>query len=234
MERGFKYTFRIQPNQTAMAKGAGDGLKALGIKTVVMLHEDSIFGQGTADIFKKMAGDYGINVLGDVAYSLNNLTDLTTEVSKVQALNPDAVVVTGDGAGAVEEAVRGLAVRCVGAEDFEEGMGRSLAAGLRHLDPACAGALVVLCDQPALTAEHLARLVEAWVAAPASAAASGYAGTVGVPAVLPRAWFPKLMTARGDRGARDLLRENAGEIRVVPDERLSQGVDRPEEAAELH
>ncbi|MFI5119753.1 MAG: NTP transferase domain-containing protein [Thermoanaerobaculia bacterium] len=145
----------------------------------------------------------------------------------------DAVLVTGDGARAVEDAVRGLAVRCVAAEDFDEGMGRSLAAGLRHLDPACAGALVVLCDQPALTAEHLARLVEVWEGAPESAAASGYAGTVGVPSVLPRAWFPRLMAARGDRGARDLLREHAGEVRVVPDERLGEDVDRPEEAAGL-
>lgn len=145
----------------------------------------------------------------------------------------DAVVVTGDHADAVEEALRGLAVRCVVAEDFDEGMGRSLAAGLRHLDSACTGALVVVCDQPALTAEHLARLVEAWEAASSSAAASGYAGTVGVPAVLPRAWFPPLMSACGDRGARDLLREHAGEIRVVPDERLGEDIDHPEEAAGL-
>jgi CTP:molybdopterin cytidylyltransferase MocA len=145
----------------------------------------------------------------------------------------DAVLVTGDHAKVVEEAVRGLAVRCVGAGDLDEGMGRSLAAGLRHLDPICAGALVVLCDQPALTAEHLARLVEAWDVAPASAAASGYAGTVGVPAVLPQAWFSKLMTARGDRGARDLLREHAGEIRVIQDERLGEDVDDPEDAAGL-
>jgi molybdenum cofactor cytidylyltransferase len=145
----------------------------------------------------------------------------------------DAVLVTGDRAKAVEEAVHGLAIRCVFAEDFDEGMGRSLAAGLRHLDPGCSGALVVLCDQPALTAEHLARLVEAWIAAPASAAASSYAGIVGVPAVLPRAWFPKLMTARGDHGARDLLRERAGEIRVIQDERLGEDVDHPEEAADL-
>jgi len=141
--------------------------------------------------------------------------------------------VTGDGAEAVEDAVRGLAVRCVSAEDFDEGMGRSLAAGLTHLDPVCAGALVILCDQPALTAEHLARLVEAWQAAPASAAASGYAGIVGVPAVLPRPWFPKLMAAGGDRGARDLLRENAREIRVIVDERLAEDVDLPEGAAGL-
>jgi CTP:molybdopterin cytidylyltransferase MocA len=143
----------------------------------------------------------------------------------------DAVVVTGGHARAVEEAVRGLAVRCVAAEDFDEGMGRSLAAGLRCLDPDCAAALVVLCDQPALTAGHLARLVEAWLAAPSSAAASGYAGTVGVPAVLPRAWFPRLTSARGDRGARDLLREHAGEMCVVPDERLGEDIDQPEEAA---
>ena len=145
----------------------------------------------------------------------------------------DAVVVTGDHAEAVEEALRGLAVRCVAAEDSDEGMGRSLAAGLRHLDSACAGALVVVCDQPALTAGHLARLVEAWEAVPSSAAASGYAGTVGVPAVLPRAWFPRLMGAGGDRGARELLREHAGEIPVVPDERLGEDVDHPEEAAGL-
>jgi CTP:molybdopterin cytidylyltransferase MocA len=145
----------------------------------------------------------------------------------------DAVVVTGDNAKAVEEAVHGVAVRCVAAEDFDEGMGRSLAAGLLHLDPACAAALVVLCDHPALTSGHLARLVEAWEAAPASAAASGYAGTVGVPAVLPRPWFPRLMSTRGDRGARDLLREHGGEICVVPDERLGEDIDHPEEAAGL-
>jgi CTP:molybdopterin cytidylyltransferase MocA len=145
----------------------------------------------------------------------------------------DAVVVTGDHAKTVEEALRGLAVRCVAAEDFDEGMGRSLAAGLRYLDPACAAALVVLCDQPALTAAHLARLVEAWEAAPSSAAASGYAGTAGVPAVLPRAWFPRLMSTRGDRGARDLLREHAVDVRIVPDDRLGVDVDRPEEMPDL-
>jgi molybdenum cofactor cytidylyltransferase len=145
----------------------------------------------------------------------------------------DAVVVTGDHAKTVEEALRGLAVRCVAAEDFDEGMGRSLAAGLRYIDPACAAALVVLCDQPALTAEHLARLVEAWEAVPSSAAASGYAGTVGVPAVLPRAWFPRLMSTRGDRGARDLLREHAAEVRIVPDDLLDVDVDRPEEMTDL-
>ena len=112
----------------------------------------------------------------------------------------DAVVVTGDRAEAVADAVRGLSVRCIKAEDFDEGLGRSLAAGLTSLDPACAGALVVLCDQPGLTAGHLTRLVEAWEAAPALAVASGYAGTVGVPAVLPRSWFSPLSDARDARG----------------------------------
>ena len=80
-----------------------------------------------------------------------------------------------------------------------------------------------LCDQPALTAEHLAALVEAWRAVPSSAAASGYAGTVGVPAVLPRAWFPS-----ADGGPRRPRRARPPQgkcrrIRVVPDERLGAG-----------
>lgn len=100
-ERGFKYTFRIQPNQTAMAKGAAEGLKALReatgqpLETVVLLHEDSLFGTGCADRFKELAPDYGIEVLDDISYSLKGLTDLTTELSRAQALNPDVVVETG-------------------------------------------------------------------------------------------------------------------------------------------
>lgn len=100
-ERGFKYTFRIQPNQTAMALGAAEGLKALReasgqpLKTVVAMHEDSLFGTGCAEHFAALAPDYGIEVLGIIPYSLKGLTDVTVELSRVKALNPDVLVVSG-------------------------------------------------------------------------------------------------------------------------------------------
>ena len=100
-ERGFKYTFRIQPNQTVMAKGAAEGLKALReasgqpLGTVVVMYEDSLFGTGCAEHFAELAPDYGIEVLADIPYSLKGLTDVTPELSRVKALNPDVLIVTG-------------------------------------------------------------------------------------------------------------------------------------------
>lgn len=100
-ERGFKYTFRIQPNQTEMGKSAAEGLKALSeatdqpIETVVTIHEDSLFGTGCAEHFAKFATDYGFKVLADIPYSLKGLTDLTVELSRVKALNPDILVPSG-------------------------------------------------------------------------------------------------------------------------------------------
>ena len=103
------------------------------------------------------------------------------------------------------------------------------AAGLAALSPDCAGALVLLCDQPALQASHLQTLVERWRSVPARAVASAYAGVVGVPAVLPRNWFP-LVQGDGDRGARALLRERA-DVEHIVCEALALDIDTPEQLA---
>ena len=91
------------------------------------------------------------------------------------------VVVFGAVEGAVRAALSGLRFDGVYCERWEEGMGRSLAAGLGALDARCAGALVVLCDQVALTGEHLVALRDAWRRSPSGAAASGYGGVACLP-----------------------------------------------------
>jgi branched-chain amino acid transport system substrate-binding protein len=59
------------------------------------MHEDSAFGTGLAQGFGMVAPAYGIKLLGDIAYSLSGLTDLTTEMSKVKALKPDILMHSG-------------------------------------------------------------------------------------------------------------------------------------------
>lgn len=143
----------------------------------------------------------------------------------------DAVLVLGAHADAVLAGVATLALRPVQCADWERGMGTSLRAGLAALSPGCTGALVLLCDQPDLDAAHLQCLVKAWHGDPARAAASAYAGVLGVPALLPRAWFADLATLDGDRGARDLLRLRAAQVHAVPCAPLSRDIDVP---ADLH
>ena len=138
-----------------------------------------------------------------------------------------ALLVLGAQADATWAAIEDLDLQRVDCPDWSDGLGASLRAGLAAVSPECEGALVLLCDQPALDAAHLQSLVGSWRHDPARAVASAYAGVLGVPALLPRAWFEALSRNTGDRGARDLLRERVDDVKAIPAPALSMDIDRP-------
>jgi CTP:molybdopterin cytidylyltransferase MocA len=143
----------------------------------------------------------------------------------------ELIVVLGHAAERMRAALDALPVRTLLAAGHASGMAASLRAGIAALDTDCAGALVALTDQPALDATHLIALRDAWRATPARAAASAYAGVLGVPALLPRAWFARIAQLEGDVGARALLRERAGEVIAVPAPALARDLDTPADLA---
>jgi len=88
-------------------------------------------------------------------------------------------------------------------DEWSEGMASSIRIGVRMLGAVAKdadGVLLMTCDQPAVTAEHLRALMKT-----GEVTASAYAGRRGVPAYLPSAAFAQLMDLRGDAGARNLL-----------------------------
>jgi len=143
----------------------------------------------------------------------------------------DALIVLGAHADAMLANVQDLPIRAVDSEDWPLGLSHSLRAGVAALSPECAGALILLCDQIALDAEHLAALIDAWRSDPRRAAASCYAGHLGVPALLPRAWFDDLQRLEGDRGAGALLAQRSGEVIAIDKAALAIDIDR---AVDLH
>lgn len=146
---------------------------------------------------------------------------------RVLATDPeDCIVVLDHDAERIGKVLDGLDVRVLRIRDADTGMAASLRAGLISLDASCAGALVVLTDQPALTVDHLEALCAAWRAAPERAAASAYAGVLGVPAVLPRAWFEEIIALRGDVGARSLLRARSDDVTALAAPELAVDIDR--------
>lgn len=124
------------------------------------------------------------------------------------------------------EALAGLALRVVPVADWTAGMGASLAAGARAAPPA--GLLILGVDQPALASGHLRQLVSRWRSHPAHPVASGYAGIIGTPAVLPAAWREELTRLQGDQGARQLLRDCTS-CQVVDAPDLALDLDQPED-----
>jgi len=143
----------------------------------------------------------------------------------------DAVLVLGARTDEMLASVQDLPIRHVDSEDWPLGMSHSLRAGIAALAPQCAGALIVLCDQIALEAEHLDALVRAWRLDPSCAAASRYDDRLGVPALLPRAWFADLEHLEGDRGAGALLAQRSDHVNAIDNPTLVIDIDR---AIDLH
>ncbi len=111
-------------------------------------------------------------------------------------------------------------------------MAGSVRTGVAELHAVSDVEAVVLtgCDQPHLTAGVLDGLIDAWRGrqqAEATMAASAYAGTLGAPALFARREFGRLLALEGDRGARDLLREDADRVIHVPWPDGARDVDVP-------
>ena len=94
--------------------------------------------------------------------------------------------------------------------DWERGIASSIGAGIVALQqklPDATAALLMVCDQPRLTAEHLRELTAVFdTGAEATIVASTYAGIAGIPAIFPASEFEALLGLRGDEGARRLMR----------------------------
>lgn len=96
-ERGFKYVFRNQPNADVIA---ADFLKYINqiktpdIKTLVLAHENTLFGTYFADYIKKNIDKTGLTILGVIPYAATTST-LDSEVTKLQGLKPDLMVGIG-------------------------------------------------------------------------------------------------------------------------------------------
>jgi CTP:molybdopterin cytidylyltransferase MocA len=84
----------------------------------------------------------------------------------------------------------------------DEGIASSIRCGIVALAPKeVGGAVIMTCDQPAVTAAHLRALASDEV----RVTGSRYARTIGVPAYFPRTSFAELLQLGGDSGARALL-----------------------------
>lgn len=123
---------------------------------------------------------------------------------------PVFVVLGAEGA-AVGDAVADLPVRRVTNPRWADGVGASIACGVRAVTGGQppgqpAGCIVLPCDQPRLTAGVLTALIERFAAGGAAAVACGYGGTVGPPALFAPALFDRLSALTGDRGAKRVLR----------------------------
>jgi molybdenum cofactor cytidylyltransferase len=112
-------------------------------------------------------------------------------------------VVLGAHANEVREGVPLHGAEPVVCQEWEQGLGASLRAGVDSLE-GCDAVVIALGDQPRLSSEAVARVV-AQRGSDEQAVRATYNGVPGHPVLLERDVLARVPTLRGDAGARELL-----------------------------
>lgn len=159
---------------------------------------------------------------------------LLRHLAEVAAACGPAVVVLGRDYESLLPEIQGLALRVVHNERWAEGMGTSIAAGVKIVEtmPDASGVLLMTCDQPGVNPETLHRLLRAWSTGGCGIAACAYSNTIGVPAVFSRSWFPLLLSLR-EKGAKELINTHREDVAAVPAPEAAADLDTPEDYLRL-
>lgn len=140
-------------------------------------------------------------------------------------------IVVGHDWRAVSEAGLATGGFLVCNERYADGLGSSIARGVRSLRHVADAVLVMLADQPLVTADHLRTLVTAWSGAGDEIIATEFDGSLGPPVLFGRDCFDELASLTGNSGGKQLLSDVRFRTRSVDFEPAAFDIDTPEDLA---
>lgn len=168
-----------------------------------------------------------------LSYGGHTLLRNAAEMAAASVCRP-ILVVLGANANELQHEIDDLLVRSVINERWAEGMGSSIQVGVRALktyDRAdrIEALVLMLCDQPSVTAAVIDNLVTTYHSNSKGIIASQYGRTLGVPALFGRKYFDELATISGTKGAKHLITAHATEVLRVPFPKGITDIDTPED-----
>ena len=145
-------------------------------------------------------------------------------------------VVSGANAVATRRALRGVEVLEIENQQWESGLGSSIRAGVAALieaNPKTVAIVLMLCDQPFVTPDVIAKLITAHLESECSIIASSYGETYGVPALFGQTHYPELMALEGAAGAKQLIQKHFADVQLVNFPKGAIDIDTPDDLARL-
>lgn len=140
------------------------------------------------------------------------------------------LVVLGANAAAIQSELQTENIRIAINDDWKEGMASSIRCGIKELqknNPATDAAILMVCDQPFVTASLLNDLIITHNKTNKPIVSSSYDNTTGPPVLFHKSLFPELLQLTGDAGARIIVKKYINEVATVsfPDGRID--IDSP-------
>jgi molybdenum cofactor cytidylyltransferase len=135
-------------------------------------------------------------------------------MAAIDAGGSPVITVLGHMVEQCAKALDGLDIIIARNEAYASGLASSLQCAVRHLPASAEGAMIMLADMPALSVEHLQRLMAAFrKGGGQSVVRATFEGKRGNPVILPRIMFDEVFMLAGDVGARHLIER--GDVPVI-------------------
>lgn len=161
---------------------------------------------------------------------------LKSTLAALDANYAHVVVVLGSNADEHKKTIAHLPVEIITHDAWEKGMGSSLKAGLKYVTtsrPDTRAMVIMVCDQPLLTAMHLSALRDAFNRSSAHIVASRYGNTLGVPALFDQTLFSELLNIKDSQGAKVVIENHASAIQAIDWAAGLLDIDTPEDLKSL-
>jgi molybdenum cofactor cytidylyltransferase len=118
--------------------------------------------------------------------------------------------------------------------DWSLGMGTSIRTGMQALQGSSVDAvMILLCDQPLITANHLNQMTEAFFASGKTMCAARYAGALGTPAIFSRVHFDELKTLGDAQGGKAILQRYPTQVHAFNLPEAAIDLDTPDDLRSL-
>ncbi len=91
-----RWAFKLAPNEPTMGEYIFDHMKAANQKTLGYIAFNTAFGESFVKEMDKLAATRGVKVVSDERYGATD-TSVTSQVLKLMAANPDAVIIAASG-----------------------------------------------------------------------------------------------------------------------------------------
>ena len=128
------------------------------------------------------------------------------------------VTVLGANLDILKESIEPINTTLVINQEWSEGMASSIRCGMEELvkiAPSMAGVIIMVCDQPYVTAKLLTDLVEKHEDSSQPIIASRYNNNMGTPALFDKTIFALLLSLKGDSGAKKIMKSNPDWVETV-------------------
>lgn len=138
---------------------------------------------------------------------LNGKTLILLAVQKALKLSSNVIVVLGEKSKVIKKEIEHLPIKIAINSNYKEGMGSSIAFGVSQLHTTNK-VLIMLGDQPLIPLLHFKNLIETSNKHEDEIICSEYKNEYAVPTIFPNKYFQALKKLKGDKGAKQLLKDN--------------------------